>query len=208
MEGTKFYAATVPVSSGMNENEKRTIMICNAASIGVAKCLNRYNPDYLTMQDFEDAVLEAQISALTHINQSASTGLAYADACGRSSAIKKCKSITKQNSIFTPLEYCNGDGDWSINSTAQKCLDESCADSRLTNKEEQVQKAIKDAIIRTCFERLSDTDRMVVILKEKKTPYKEIAKSVGCSTGAIQKRVSDIAKRFNKMLSQSGYYRL
>ena len=204
----KFYAVPIPVSSGMSETEKRNVMICNAAAIGVAKCLNRYNPDYLTMQDFEDAVLEAQISALTHINQATSTGLAYADACGRSSAIKKCRSITRQNSIFSPLEYYNSDGDWSVNSSAAKSLDEFCADSRLSYQEEQVLQTLRDALIRTCFERLSDTDRTVIILKEKKTPYKEIAKSVGCSTGAIQKRVSDIAKRFDKMLSQSGYYRL
>ena len=204
----KFYAITIPVSSGMNETEKKNVMICNAAAIGVAKCLNKYGPDYLTMQDFEDAVLEAQISALSHINQSTSTGLAYADACGRSSAIKKCRSITRQNSIFSPLEYCNSEGDWSINSSAEKCPDESYADSRLSYQEEQALQTLRDALIRICFERLSDTDRTVIILKEKKTPYKEIAKSVGCSTGAIQKRVSDIARRFDKMLSQSGYYSL
>lgn len=208
MEGLKFYAVSAPVSSGRNEEEKRKIMICNAAAIGVAKCLNKYNPGYLSVQDFEDAVLDAQISALTHINQSASTGLAYADACGRSSAIKKCRSITRQNNIFSPLEYGNSEGDWSIHSSAEKSLDESYADSRISLKEEQVLQTLRDALIRTCFERLSKTDRTVIILKEKKTPYKEIAKSVGCSTGAIQKRVSDIARRFDKMLSQSGYYRL
>lgn len=208
MEGMKFYAELAPVSSGRNEEERIIIKICNAAAVGVAKCLNIYCPAYLSWQDFEDAVADAQMTALAHINQEKGSGLAYADACGRSSAIKKCKSIKQQNGLFSPLDFLDFEGDWIYNTRAVNCPDENSADTCISDREDMAIQEAKNAIVRFCLEQLSDADRQVISLKEKKTPYKDIAKTLGCSTGAIQKRVYDITKRFDKALSQSGYYSL
>lgn len=208
MEGMKFYAVLAPISSAANENERKTIMICNAAAVSVAKCLNKYNPGFLTWQDFEDAVLDAQVAALTHIDCTANGSLSYAEACGRSSAIRKCKSVTRKNNLFSPLEYCGEDGEWSTNSKAASSLDEASADSSISFREEAELKVLKETLVRLCFNQLSTTDREIIILKEKKTPYKDIAESFGCNAGTIQKRVYDIAKRFDRILSQNGYYRL
>lgn len=205
MEGRNYYAAQFSSKNAKSEQEMKTIAFCNAAAIGVAKTMNRFNPEYLSKEDFEDAMSDAILNALLHVNDS-TTGLSYADKCGMSSAIKACKSVTRHNSRFSRIDRIDDDGDWYQDS--QICTEESedWADAGIAKAEEAREKELGANIVWECFKDLSAIDQLVVELKMQNTPYSEIASRVGCSEGAIQKRSSDIKKRFHASQERNGYF--
>lgn len=204
MEGRNYYAAQFSSKNAKNEQEMNAIAICNAAAIGVVKGLNKYMPSYLSKEDIEDAIIDAQINALERIDPNRIGGKSYANACGFSSAVKTCKAITRDNSRFSRLDICGEDGEWYQDSSIS--VKHGGYDTDAFEAERC--KSEKDRIIMESYLALSDKDRMVIEFRKNGASSTEIAAALGCSTGAALKRAHDIASRYDKLLKKNGYYDL
>lgn len=206
MEGRNYYAAQFSSKNAKNEQEARTLAFCNAAAIGVAKTMKKYNPEYLSKEDFEDAMSDAILNALLHVNDS-TAGLSYADKCGMSSAIKACKDVTRHNSRFSRIDRMDDDGDWYQDSRI--CAEESefLADSGIARIEDAEQQALNTAIFWKSLKEMSSTDQKIASMKAESASASEIANELGCSAGTASKRVFDMKSRFDKILSANGYVR-
>lgn len=209
MEGRKIFMKQADPAMAKNENEARRIRICNAAMIGAVKNFNRYQSSHVRWEDIEDAVADAQLAALERVSADQS-GLGYADACGRSSAIKACQKAQKKDDTTTRIEgYWNEEEGWTMNSEVLRKESEECTfTSDLEEKEESSLASQREAIVRACMSMLPKDDQMMVELRSQGLAYKEISEKMGCNLNTIQKRSHDCKKRFKKLLANSGYYGL
>lgn len=207
MEERSFYAKKADITAARTDEERRLLSICNAAVIGTAKEFNRSRPGYISREDFEDAMSNAILNALTHIKDDGA-GISYAGKCGLTSAIKMCEKKSRYNDKFSRMDILNSDGDWCQNSNAYNVSSEDYADYRITSQEENNSRRMKDAIIRKCYEELSASDRKLADMKNQGVPYEIIADNFNCSVGTIHKRSFDMKNRFDRLLKKNGYYDL
>ena len=205
MEGRNYYASLFSDKAARNEKEKMDIAIGRAAAIGVVKALNKYKPGYLMKEDFEDAMSDAILNALLHIDDR-TTGLSYADKCGLSSAIKTCTNVSRRNSVFSRIDRIDEDGEWYQDRRIAAEESDEMADFRYVQEDENTIGAMKRRILRECMALLSPEDKKIFRLRASNASSKEISDALGCSYGAAQKRVFDFKRRFDKMLHEKGYY--
>ena len=209
MEGRNFYATQFSATTAKNEQEERMIAVCNAARIGTAKGLNKYHPLRLKKEDFEDAMSDAVLNALLHVND-CTGGISYANKCGYSSALKACMVAAKKTAMTTRVEEnWNEEEGWRVNQEVfKKELEENAMKNDLEAKEEQSIAAFRESLIKSRIMMLPKEDQIMIELRGLGLPFKEISKKMGCSIGSIQKRSHDCKKRFTKLLDSCGYYGL
>jgi DNA-directed RNA polymerase specialized sigma24 family protein len=209
MEGRKFYATPFGTSTAKSEQERRMIAVCNAARIGTAKGMNKYHPTRLSKEDFEDAMSDAVLNSLLHVNDS-TTGISYANKCGYSSALKACIDATKKAAMTTRVEESwNEEDGWNVSREVfKKELEENTMKIDLEAEEEQSIAAFRESLIKTQIMMLPKEDQIMIELRGLGLPFKEISNKMGCSIGSIQKRSYDCKKRFTKLLDSCGYYGL
>ena len=209
MDGRKFYAIQFSATTAKNEQEIMMIAVCNAARIGTVKGLNKYHPTCLSKEDFEDAMSDAVLNALLHVNGS-TNGILYANKCGYSSALRACMGATKKATMTTTVEESwNEEDGWRINrEVLKKELEKDAMANDLEAKEEQEIAAYRESIIKSRIMMLPKEDQIMIELRGLGLSFKEISNKMECSIGAIQKRSHDCKKRFTRLLNSCGYYGL
>ena len=205
MEGKKFFAELIPVSSARNEEEKMQIRIFNAAAIGAVKQFNKMPTMGISEDDLYDTYMDAYVNTVTHVS-SDSGALAYANCCGMTGAIKTRKDLFQKTNTISRVDRLNEDGEWEYSILSQVLASENRADAKILLKETDAERERKNSIIRECYLALSEEDRFIADHKVKKTPYKQIAAEMEKSEGAIQKRSHDLSVRFKRLLNENGYF--
>lgn len=209
MEGRKYYATQLSAKTAKNEQERMMIAVCNAARIGTAIGMNKYHPTCLNKEDFEDAMSDAVLNALLHVNNS-TTGLAYANKCGYTSALKACVATAKKATLTTAIEESwNEEDGWKDNrEVLKKANEENAMAIELEAKEEESIASYRESMIKSLVMMLPGEDQIMIELRSLGLSFGEISNKMGCSLGTIQKRSHDCKKRFTKLLDSCGYYGL